>query len=194
MENDVQLENWVKYRVLNDGYPYIISVLPYTKSKTQDTNPQEYDAYSLLDCLWNAIEVIREEDVEAARRADTTKLFFVAAECGNDEFLVELLQRDHNFLYIINGSKHSIFHIAVLHRYVRVFNLMYELVGTKDLIATYIDTDGNNILHLAGKLAPQSQLNCIPGAALQMQREVLWFKVHTYEIFYYIFHIAHLYH
>lgn len=154
----------------------VISVLPYTKSKT---NPEE-DAYSLLDCLWNTIEVICEEDIEAAGRADTTKLFFVAAECGNDEFLVELLQRDHNFLYKTNESKHSIFHIAVLRRYVGVFNLMYELVGTKDLIATYIDTHGNNILHLAGILAPQNQLNCIPGAALQMQREVLWFKVRTY--------------
>ncbi|KAK4399535.1 hypothetical protein Sango_1429000 [Sesamum angolense] len=110
-----------------------------------------------------------------------------AAEAGNDEFLVELIRRYPDFLYKVNQSKHSIFHIAVLHRYVRVFNLMHELVGVKELIATYIDKDGNNMLHLAAKLSPQNQLNSIPGAALQMQREVLWYKNkagHTpYDIF-----------
>ncbi|KAL2456588.1 PGG domain-containing protein [Abeliophyllum distichum] len=38
------------------------------------------------------------------------------------------------------------------------------------------DNDKNNILQLAGKLAPQSRLNIVSGAALQMQRELLWFK------------------
>lgn len=35
----------------------------------------------------------------------------------------------------------------------------------------------NNILHFAGKLSPASQLDCVSGAALQMQRELQWFKV-----------------
>ncbi|CAA2990513.1 Ankyrin repeat-containing protein At3g12360 [Olea europaea subsp. europaea] len=34
----------------------------------------------------------------------------------------------------------------------------------------------NNILHLAAKLAPSSRLNSVSGAALQMQRELQWFK------------------
>ncbi|CAA2967517.1 Hypothetical predicted protein [Olea europaea subsp. europaea] len=50
--------------------------------------------------------------------------------------------------------------------------------ATKDFITYYIDDEGNNILHLAGKLAPPSRLNTISaGPALQMQRELLWFKV-----------------
>ncbi|XP_047941502.1 ankyrin repeat-containing protein ITN1-like [Salvia hispanica] len=118
------------------------------------------------------------EDIEAneARAVDSSTLFFIAAESGNDEFIVELFKNDHNLLYKVNDNSHSIFHVAVSRRYVNVFNLMYELGGTKDLIATYIDDEGNNILHLAAELAPQNQLDCIPGAAWQMQREVLWFK------------------
>ncbi|XP_042021650.1 ankyrin repeat-containing protein At2g01680-like isoform X2 [Salvia splendens] len=98
-------------------------------SKTDDVNAEKGDAYTLMDCLWEAAESCKE-DVEAVRR-----------------------------------------------RYNRVFSLMLELGGTKDLVASYIDDDGNNILHLAGKLAPQNQLDNIPGAPWQMQREVLWFKV-----------------
>ncbi|KAL7089704.1 hypothetical protein ACP275_13G199900 [Erythranthe tilingii] len=151
-------------------------LLRYTKVRTHDIRAP-CDAYTLLDCLWNIV-ICQEEDVETTRvvTKNTTKLFFIAAESGNEEFLVELIRRYPDFLYKVNESKQSIFHIAVLHRYVKVFNLLYELRGAKDLMATYVDKDGNNMLHLAAKLAPQNQLNVIPGAALQMQREVLWYK------------------
>ncbi|KAF3954128.1 hypothetical protein CMV_020489 [Castanea mollissima] len=45
-----------------------------------------------------------------------------------------------------------------------------------DLIAAYKDGENNNILHLAGNLPPPSRLQIVSGAALQMQRELLWFK------------------
>ncbi|KAH6764826.1 hypothetical protein C2S51_016075 [Perilla frutescens var. frutescens] len=153
----------------------IRTVLPYMKSRTHDDMSGRGDAYTLLDCLWNAAEIC-EEDIEAERTQNNLKLFFIAAESGNDGFLVELLRRDPNFLYKVNESKHSIFHVAVLHRYAKVFSLMYELGGIKSLTTLYIDIDGNNILHLAAKLAPPNQLNTIPVAALQMQHEVLWYK------------------
>ncbi|XP_047952659.1 ankyrin repeat-containing protein At5g02620-like [Salvia hispanica] len=151
------------------------------QSYTKKSKNAKCDAYTLMDRLWDAAESCKEdiesceEDIKAT--IDSSKLFFIAAESGNDDFLAELFQNDHNLLYKVNKSSHSIFHVAVLHRYPKVFNLMYELGGTKDLIASYIDNDGNNILHLAGRLAPQNQLDSIPGAAMQMQREVLWFKV-----------------
>ncbi|KAE9446716.1 hypothetical protein C3L33_21389, partial [Rhododendron williamsianum] len=34
-----------------------------------------------------------------------------------------------------------------------------------------------SMLHLAGQLAPPNKLNLVPGAALQMQRELQWLKV-----------------
>ena len=52
----------------------------------------------------------------------------------------------------------------------------------KDLIAAYKDknnNDNNNILHLAGNLAPLSRRQIVSGAALQMQRELLWFQVNN---------------
>ncbi|WMV30587.1 hypothetical protein MTR67_023972 [Solanum verrucosum] len=39
-----------------------------------------------------------------------------------------------------------------------------------------LDSSGNSILDLAGKLAPQNKLNLVSGPAFQMQRELQWFK------------------
>jgi hypothetical protein len=59
-----------------------------------------------------------------------------------------------------------------------IFNLLNELGSIKDLLVEYIsEDDGNNMLHLAAKLASQYKLNAIPGATLQMQQELLYFKV-----------------
>ena len=67
------------------------------------------------------------------------------------------------------------FHIPVL-------NLIYEIGAIKNLIATYKDKhDNNNILSLVGNLAPLSLHQIVSGATLQMQmqRELLWFKVYN---------------
>ncbi|WMV30590.1 hypothetical protein MTR67_023975 [Solanum verrucosum] len=39
-----------------------------------------------------------------------------------------------------------------------------------------VDSSGNSILDLAGKLAPPNKLNLVSGPAFQMQRELQWFK------------------
>ncbi|CAH1448931.1 unnamed protein product [Lactuca virosa] len=39
-----------------------------------------------------------------------------------------------------------------------------------------LDSSGNNLLHLAARLEPSNKLNLISGAALQIQRELQWFK------------------
>ncbi|XP_069154596.1 uncharacterized protein [Solanum lycopersicum] len=38
------------------------------------------------------------------------------------------------------------------------------------------DSSNNNVLHLAGMLAPRNKLNLVSGPTLQMQRELQWFK------------------
>ncbi|GKV48320.1 hypothetical protein SLEP1_g55144 [Rubroshorea leprosula] len=43
-------------------------------------------------------------------------------------------------------------------------------------MVTATDQDQNNILHIAARLAPHSQLDHISGAALQLQNELHWFK------------------
>jgi hypothetical protein len=52
-----------------------------------------------------------------------------------------------------DGKKRNIFHISIIYRQESVFNLMHEIGIFKDMIATYCDNDGNNMLHLAGQSA-----------------------------------------
>ncbi|KAI4297668.1 hypothetical protein L6164_037550 [Bauhinia variegata] len=48
---------------------------------------------------------------------------------------------------------------------------------TEDIAALYFeDRCKNNVLHMAAKLEPSTQLTRISGAALKMQRELQWFK------------------
>ncbi|KAM3742106.1 hypothetical protein ACB098_07G045800 [Castanea mollissima] len=101
---------------------------------------------------------------------------FDAAEFGNAEFLIILIRTYPDMIWTTNIFHQSLFHIAVINRQESVFKLTHEMGAMKEIILTYVDTYKQNILHLAGKLAPKARLNLVPGAALRMQRELLWFK------------------
>ncbi|KAL7582813.1 hypothetical protein Lser_V15G44890 [Lactuca serriola] len=46
----------------------------------------------------------------------------------------------------------------------------------RNVYRTSKDSSGNNLLHLAARLAPTNKLNLIIGATLQIQHELQWFK------------------
>jgi ankyrin repeat protein len=105
-------------------------------------------------------------------------LIFKAAKVGNVEFLIILARSYPDLLWQLDENKMSIFHYAILYRHEHVFNLIYEIGAKKDSLASYATLSiKNNMLHLAGQLPPLDRLNIVSGAALQMQRELLWFKV-----------------
>ncbi|KAL8123806.1 uncharacterized protein LOC141718370 [Apium graveolens] len=64
---------------------------------------------------------------------------------------------------------------AIKQRQEKVYNLVYQMTRHKVYVTTEI-IDGENALHLAAKLAPRNRLSTVTGAALQMQRELEWFK------------------
>nr|GEV06822.1 ankyrin repeat-containing domain, PGG domain protein [Tanacetum cinerariifolium] len=69
---------------------------------------------------------------------------------------------------------YDIIQLAVIHRSERIYNLIYDIGERITLYRTVMDSSKNNILHLAGRLAPSGKLNKITGAALQLQRELQW--------------------
>ncbi|MFS8008198.1 putative ankyrin repeat-containing domain, PGG domain, ankyrin repeat-containing domain superfamily [Helianthus anomalus] len=64
---------------------------------------------------------------------------------------------------------------AIRYRQEKVFNLVYQMTGHKVFAAT-ANLNGDNPLHLAARLSPLPRLKTVSGAALQMQRELQWFK------------------
>ncbi|XP_030942224.1 ankyrin repeat-containing protein ITN1-like isoform X3 [Quercus lobata] len=135
-------------------------------------------AHQLVEKFWE--HVLQLQDWEISKLTKTpSELLFDAAELGNVEFLIILIRAYPDLIWKVDQNNRSLFHTAVLYRQEAIFNLIYEIGAIKDLIAAYKDknnTDNNNILHLAGILAPLSRRQIVLGAALQMQRELLWFQ------------------
>ncbi|KAL4564138.1 hypothetical protein LXL04_028190 [Taraxacum kok-saghyz] len=97
------------------------------------------------------------------------------AACQNaDKVVDEILLRSPKAIECRNKSGYDIIQLAVLHRSDKIYNRVYDIGERKNLYRTIVDSSKNNILHLVGQLAPSHQLNRIPGAALQLQRELQW--------------------
>jgi hypothetical protein len=133
-------------------------------------------AHELVKLLWSEVLVLPKDQFSELVEKHST-LLFEAAEVGNVGYLIILIRSYPDLIWKVDEKKRTIFHIAVKLRQENVFNLIYEIGAIKGMIAQYIDIDDNTMLHLAGRLAPLERLNIISEAALQMQRELLWFKV-----------------
>ncbi|PWA43154.1 ankyrin repeat-containing domain, PGG domain protein [Artemisia annua] len=97
------------------------------------------------------------------------------AACQNAHKVVdEILYRSPEAILSTDQSGYDIIQLAVIHRSERIYNLIYDIGERKNLYRTIVDSSKNNILHLAGRLAPSSKLNKITGALLQLQRELQW--------------------
>ncbi|XP_012838621.1 PREDICTED: uncharacterized protein LOC105959127 [Erythranthe guttata] len=102
-----------------------------------------------------------------------------ATKIGNHEIVEMIIEAFPNAIYssYMESSPGSIFHVAVLNRCEEVFKLLYHMNGHKFVYSDVVDNSGNNLLHMAAKLAPSHKLNQISGAALQMQREIQWYRL-----------------
>ncbi|KAM0053492.1 hypothetical protein Hdeb2414_s0007g00260181 [Helianthus debilis subsp. tardiflorus] len=73
---------------------------------------------------------------------------------------------------------YSLSQLSIINRCEKVYNfLAHEVTRDKYLHTVNKDKNNDNLLHLAGKLAPKHKLNMVSGAALQLQRELQWFEV-----------------
>ncbi|KAI3748519.1 hypothetical protein L6452_11642 [Arctium lappa] len=106
-----------------------------------------------------------------------------AAAMGNVEVVEEILSTFPNAIYLQNKLGRGVFHIAIANRRAKVFNLIYQTTNLRRRVLQLQDSSQNTALHLAAHLAGETEneagLNLRstgPGPALQMQRELQWFK------------------
>ncbi|KAF5442128.1 hypothetical protein F2P56_037175 [Juglans regia] len=99
-----------------------------------------------------------------------------AIKRGNFEFVYHTVKANPYLFWTFDtAKKRTIFHWAILHRQHRIFSLLYNL-KMKNSILNMVDKSANTILHMAGMVIENTAIDSIRGAALQMQREVQWFK------------------
>ncbi|KAL6311808.1 hypothetical protein AAG906_018600 [Vitis piasezkii] len=102
---------------------------------------------------------------------------FEAVKRGNVEFVTEMIKSIPELAWSRDINGRNIFFIAILNRQEKIFNLLHGLTDAQKMkVISPLDRFGNSMLHLVAMLAPSEQLDGIPGAALQMQRELQWFK------------------
>ncbi|GKE37977.1 ankyrin repeat family protein [Tanacetum coccineum] len=129
------------------------------------------------------IKLLRRICEEVDRRntsSDIQRLFsspFCLAVENNTDEAIDVLTTYFRGLYNSGKDGHNIYQLTVLNRSekVYIFIMNHKRDAISDLIMAN-DIDANNILHLAGRLAPIHKLNASSGAALQMQRELQWFE------------------
>ncbi|KAL6345940.1 hypothetical protein AAG906_025220 [Vitis piasezkii] len=127
----------------------------------------------LLDCIFEEIPYLTSSQLEMF---GINQAIYDAIKHGIIEFIVALIKHDPESIWRKGVKGRTMFSHAVVLRQEKIFSLVYGLGIKKNVIARRHDIFHNNILHLAGKLSPPSQLDRVSGAALQMQRELQWFK------------------
>ncbi|XP_068334813.1 uncharacterized protein [Pyrus communis] len=102
---------------------------------------------------------------------------FKAVEHGNDEFLRQLFTANTLALGIYDENAKSMFQFSIECRQEKVYNFFHEFTRIMNVrTESRVDKFNNTLLHSAARLSPPAQLKQIPCAAMQMQRELQWFK------------------
>ncbi|KAM0955552.1 hypothetical protein ACFX2A_024423 [Malus domestica] len=102
---------------------------------------------------------------------------FKAVEHGNDEFLRQLFTANILALGIYDENAKGMFQFSIECRQEKVYNFFHEFIQIMNVrTESRVDKFNNTLLHSAARLSPPAQLKHIQCAALQMQRELQWFK------------------
>ncbi|XAR54439.1 hypothetical protein NMG60_11029562 [Bertholletia excelsa] len=151
----------------------IIYLAPPIK-QIKDKKQMHNHAFQLVMLICKRIETLNNLNDQETHYAAAVA---TAARVDNPEVIEEIVEIFPNAIWVHDSEDHDhMFHFAVENRSENVFNLAYQVDGNKLRVMNMIDNHGNTILHLAGRLAKPQKLNLISGAALQMQRELQWFK------------------
>ncbi|KAJ6287828.1 hypothetical protein OIU76_028847 [Salix suchowensis] len=127
----------------------------------------------ILRCM---CEHVSKLGYEEGLDADIIEAFHSAVGNGIAEYVVEVVKACPYLIHRIDYRSRSPFMSSIANRHEKVFSLFYRLEASRATFVRPIDGLGDTMLRLAAKLSPPSQLSRVSGAALQMQRELQWFK------------------
>ncbi|KAM7517650.1 hypothetical protein LguiB_016612 [Lonicera macranthoides] len=133
-----------------------------------------HDAIELVHTLCKRIT--ESNDPQSVKDSALKEALFVAGRLGIGEVVKEIVLEYPDAIWLKDENNYNIIQLAIIQRQEHVFKLIYRRSGQQRYLTSVKDVSSNNILHLAGKLAPRHKLELIAGPVLQMQRELQWFK------------------
>ncbi|KAH6770184.1 hypothetical protein C2S52_014987 [Perilla frutescens var. hirtella] len=99
----------------------------------------------------------------------------VAAKLGIPEMVEKIISAVPVAIQDEDSEGKNVLMLAVENRQTSVFDFLLQ-INLHDGVFRHVDNEGNSILHLAAKLGEKQLPWRIPGAAMQMQWEIKWYK------------------
>ncbi|ESW19993.1 hypothetical protein PHAVU_006G172000 [Phaseolus vulgaris] len=124
-----------------------------------------------VSSVYNGME--KEKDTIGAQ---LSKAMFNAAKSGNTNILTLLLENYPDLLFEVNSCKQSLLHIAILHRQQNVYKLILSKEGAKNVLTKLVDSEDNNVLHLAGEMEQAEKQSRLSTHHVLMSSEEKWFR------------------
>ncbi|KAI3844645.1 hypothetical protein MKX03_026747 [Papaver bracteatum] len=161
-----------------DLMSYLTQVPPVKELYNQKLMHKQ--ASALVKQMLSQLKRTMDRDQLRAYFDNDTNVMQTAMKHGTVEFVAECLKKFPFMLWSgFNGQK--MIPMAIIERNEIILTLLCEAnmntyTPMKNQLLSYRDEKGNTILHHAAKLASSFQLNLISGLALQMLREIQWFK------------------
>ncbi|RYR15107.1 hypothetical protein Ahy_B04g071831 isoform B [Arachis hypogaea] len=149
----------------------ILRKLPGSE-KIYDMKKDHHLVLEILRCLSMRISGLSEARIHECSAYDT---MLQAAKSGIIEIIKSMRHANPNLLWAMDKNRRDIFSHAILNRQEKVYRLIHEIGGRREMFASRLDVFNNNLLHLAAELGPSSDLGSRSNAALQMQRELHWY-------------------
>nr|DAD24950.1 TPA_asm: hypothetical protein HUJ06_026414 [Nelumbo nucifera] len=133
-----------------------------------------------LELLQNILVQVSQDNT-SIEKLGLHSAIFDATKSGIVEFISEIIPHPKLISICSVGSGQSIFHVAITHRQVKIFNLIHKIGPLKNDLSILADNSKNCMLHFVGKWEPTNIIlkNQVRGAALQVQNAVALFSSST---------------
>ncbi|KAJ4760442.1 hypothetical protein LUZ62_070817 [Rhynchospora pubera] len=160
-------------------FPPTITSEENTDSEEKHTSPSKAVEEG-MDILKKILEKLFVEAKNVDKKdtvlmePDIPSPVLIAAKCGITEMVKRILEKFPVAIFDEDEEKKNIVLLVAEHRQVHVYNLMLGLPTMKEAVFGKLDYKGNSILHLAAAVDNRPKTNT--GVALQMQREIKWYK------------------
>ncbi|PWA99863.1 ankyrin repeat-containing domain, PGG domain protein [Artemisia annua] len=168
----------VLFMILLVGFAMLAAVFYQCLKKL--VQPFIYSTFSIhedaTDLLIDVCNTILNKANSSTYHHYYTNSIFEATRQNASTFVRHIMKRFPYAIWNTNEEGHNFIQYSVISRSEKIYSLLYEMSEHKNIYKTIKDAFGNNLLHLAARLAPINKLNIISGAALQIQRELQWFK------------------
>ncbi|KAL5757536.1 hypothetical protein ACOSP7_020147 [Xanthoceras sorbifolium] len=172
-----------------------MTLAPSTCKRLQEAKSRQRYALELVNFVRDTAKHMSNR--ELLKFFVDSEILNLATISGIVEIVKICLQHFPDLIWLRKSWK-TVLHVAIEHRQELIFNLIYNRSALCKIFAEVVDQNelieesskGKGLetenqkqeepdttkMHLAATLAPSSQLLSVPGKALQMQRELPWFK------------------